>query len=148
MLRAPSLVDHCDSCLTAAACRVDELIRSEEDPNQKLKLRRFLRGLRSASDDVAQTAQLFAKFDKADPIEYESIVAGNALALNAAFYEYLQVRSVKGMLCSVDAGCHLPVACATCLPPQLLVTRPHITQLRHLACQVTYEPQSSMLSFS
>lgn len=69
---------------------MDELIRNESDANQKLKLRRFLRGLRSASDDVAQTARLFCKFDDADSLEYESIVAGNASALNAEFYEYLQ----------------------------------------------------------
>lgn len=46
-----------DSCETSfPPCRIDERIKSEKDPDKKLKLRRFSRGLKNAHEEIARCA--------------------------------------------------------------------------------------------
>lgn len=53
-------------------CRADELIATETDPETKLKLRRFARGLRNAHDDVTKYRDFYSKFENADESECAS----------------------------------------------------------------------------
>eukprot|EP00892_Ulva_mutabilis_P005879 jgi/Ulvmu1/3663/UM017_0077.1 len=70
--------------------RTDELIKTEQDPETKLKLRRFSRGLRNAHDDVTKYREFYSKFEYADESEYEAIVAGNEDTLmSAGFFDFL-----------------------------------------------------------
>ena len=65
-------------------------IKTETDPETKLKLRRFLRSITSAHKEVAAHAALLKKFEDAKAVEYDSIVAGNRDAITPGFFEYLQ----------------------------------------------------------
>jgi len=53
-------------------CRTDEQITAETDPETKLKLRRFLRGLKNAHADVTKYRDFYSKFEYADESEYDS----------------------------------------------------------------------------
>lgn len=53
-------------------CRTDEQIKAETDPETKLKLRRFLRGLKNAHADVTKYREFYSKFEYADESEYDS----------------------------------------------------------------------------
>lgn len=70
--------------------RVDAMIKTESNPDKKLKLRRFLRSLRTAHNDVDRFSALFSKFEAAEEVEYEAIVAGNRQTLTPGFFEYLE----------------------------------------------------------
>jgi hypothetical protein len=75
---------------TGYACRIEERIKTEKDPDKKLKLRRFSRGLKTAHEDIVKFSNFYAKFEAAEEGEYEAIVAGNEdILMSAGFFDYL-----------------------------------------------------------
>lgn len=72
--------------------RVEELIAAESDPERKLKLRRFLRGLKDTSAATLRHAATLSRFEEAPIEEHESMVAGSQDDLGPAFFEYIQFQ--------------------------------------------------------
>lgn len=74
------------------ACRLDALTADETDPETKLKLRRFGRGLKDASEDVLRCREILRLFEAAPAAEHETMVAGHHEDLGKSFFEYVSHR--------------------------------------------------------
>jgi prefoldin subunit 5 len=71
-------------------CRIQEQYDLHDDPDVKLKLRRFRKGLLAAHDDVAAAKHTLKLFEDAEEGEHEALVVGHRDALSPAFFEYLK----------------------------------------------------------
>jgi hypothetical protein len=69
---------------------VSDLVDSEADPDRKLKLRRFQRGLKAAHGDVSHFRDILALFEDAPEEDHEAIIAGNRSAFTPDFFEFLR----------------------------------------------------------
>ena len=78
-------------------------ISEEQDPEIKLKLRRFQKGLKAAHDSVARARDVFAMFLSAKEADHESLVAGNFSELTGEFFEYIQ-HKVGASAAAADAA--------------------------------------------
>lgn len=91
----------------AVLARADALASAAGDPADRAAARRLARRLRAVSDELKSYDAELARYLKADPGQWEGMVAGGRDALPAAFFEHAAARARAARLASA-AGTPIP----------------------------------------